>query len=50
VALDADRGFLVADGVFTDMLVDALLDELNRQLRVNRALPHPNEYYLYYSV
>lgn len=50
VALDADRGFLRAGGVFSDGLLDALLAELNRQLRVNRALPHPNEYYLYYSV
>jgi glutamine synthetase len=50
VALDSDRAFLAADGVFAESLIDALLDELNRQLRVNRALPHPNEYYLYYSV
>ena len=50
VALDADRDFLRAGGVFTDPLLDALIVELNRQLRVNRALPHPNDYYLYYSV
>lgn len=50
VALDGDRRFLTAGGVFADTLIDGLLDELNRQLRVNRALPHPNEYYLYYSV
>lgn len=49
-ALDADQAFLLADGVFDPALVDTLLVELNRQHRVNRSLPHPNEYYLYFSV
>jgi len=49
VALDADRRFLVEGGVFDDALVEALALELNRQLRVNRGLPHPNEYYMYFS-
>lgn len=50
MALDADRGFLEEGGVFSGALVEALALELNRQLRVNRALPHPNEYYMYFSV
>jgi glutamine synthetase len=49
VALDADRRFLAEGGVFDDALVEALAVELNRQLRVNRGLPHPNEYYMYFS-
>ena len=49
LALDADRGFLEEGGVFDGALVEALVLELNRQLRVCRALPHPNEYYMYFS-
>ncbi|MBL8699024.1 MAG: glutamine synthetase beta-grasp domain-containing protein [Alphaproteobacteria bacterium] len=48
-ALDADRAFLCADGVVDPLLIDTLLAELDRQHRVNRSLPHPNEYYLYFS-
>ncbi len=49
LALDRDREFLTASSVFADSLIETLIDELTRQLRVNRALPHPNEYYLYFS-
>jgi glutamine synthetase len=49
IALDTDRDFLRADSVFTDALIEAQILELNRQIRVNRALPHPNEYYMYFS-
>jgi len=50
LALDADRAFLERDGVFAPELIDALLAELERQLHVNRGLPHPNEFYMYFSV
>ncbi len=50
LALDRDREFLTTSGVFSDALIETLVAELTRQLRVNRALPHPNEYYLYFSV
>jgi glutamine synthetase len=50
LALDADRGFLERDDVFAPELIDALLAELERQLHVNRGLPHPNEFYMYFSV
>jgi len=49
LALDRDRDFLSRAGVFSEVLIETLIGELTRQLRVNRALPHPNEYYLYFS-
>ena len=49
IALDRDRNFLTESGVFADALVETLILELTRQIRINRALPHPNEYYLYFS-
>jgi len=49
-ALAADDAFLREDDVFAPALLAAFGQELNRQVRVNRALPHPNEYYMYFSV
>lgn len=49
IALAGDRDFLCADGVFDPLLIDTLLAELQRQHRISRSLPHPNEYYLYFS-
>ena len=49
VALDGDRTFLGAGNVFSDALVDAQLAELCRQARVNRGLPHPNEFSMFYG-
>lgn len=48
-ALAGDREFLSADGVFDPLLIETLLAELHRQHRIGRSLPHPNEYYLYFS-
>ncbi|MEX0951705.1 MAG: glutamate--ammonia ligase [Gammaproteobacteria bacterium] len=49
-ALDGDRGFLTAGGVFTDDMIDGYLalklDELNRL----RMTTHPVEFDMYYSM
>lgn len=49
IALDADRDFLKVGGVFNDSQIDSVISEMNRQISVNRGLPHPNEYYIYFS-
>jgi hypothetical protein len=36
--------------VFEDQQIEALIAALNQQVRVNRGLPHPNEYYIYFSI
>lgn len=45
VALDRDRGFLTASGIFKDDLVDAHLLELSRRALDLIARPHPHEFY-----
>ena len=50
ISLDKDRAFLKEGGVFEDQQIEALIAALNQQVRVNRGLPHPNEYYVYFSV
>jgi glutamine synthetase len=43
-ALDADRGFLTAEGVFDPALCDALADELAESVRRDYATPSPQDY------
>jgi glutamine synthetase len=50
VALDGDCEFLRKGGAFTSSLLSAHLEELCRQIRVGRSLPHPNEFLMSYSV
>ncbi len=49
VALDADSNFLLKGGSFTSALLAAHIGELCRQVRVCRALPHPNEFLMSYG-
>jgi glutamine synthetase len=49
ISLDGDREFLKQGGVFNDRQIEAVIAALNQQVRVNRGLPHPNEYYIYFS-
>ena len=49
-ALDVDHEFLLRGGVFTEELIEAHIQEMNRQLAVMRILPHPNEYSLYFGL
>lgn len=44
VALDRDSDFLRTDDIFSASIIDAHIAELCRQVRVCRALPHPNEF------
>ena len=49
-ALDKDRGFLKAGGVFTDDMIDAYIELRKAEADRVRMTPHPVEYDLYYSV
>jgi glutamine synthetase len=49
-ALDADRDFLKAGGVFTDDVIDAFIDLKMDEVTQMRMSTHPVEYDLYYSV
>ena len=49
-ALDADRGFLLAEGVFDPALCEALAAELGDSVRREAMLPHPYEYQAYLGV
>ncbi len=49
-ALDKDRGFLKAGGVFTDDMIDAYIELRKQEADRVRMTPHPVEYDLYYSV
>ena len=48
-ALDADRGFLTAGGVFDDDMIDAYIELKLEEHDAIRLRPHPMEYSLYYS-
>jgi glutamine synthetase len=49
IALDADREFLKNGQVFCDQQIERFIEALNRQVMHNRGLPHPNEYFWYFS-
>lgn len=48
-ALDADREFLTAGGVFTDDMIDAFIDLKMAEVTQLRMTTHPVEFDLYYS-
>jgi glutamine synthetase len=49
-ALDADRDFLKAGGVFTDDFIDSYIELKMGEVTKFRAATHPLEYALYYSL
>jgi glutamine synthetase len=49
-ALDADRDFLKAGGVFTDDLIDGYIDLKMEEVTQMRMTTHPVEFDLYYSL
>ena len=48
-ALNADRGFLTAGGVFTDEMIDAYIDLKMAEVTRFRMTTHPVEFDMYYS-
>jgi len=48
-ALDADRDFLKAGGVFNDSQIDGYLDLKMEEVLTFETAPHPVEYMMYYS-
>jgi glutamine synthetase len=48
-ALDRDREFLKAGGVFTDDMIDAYIELKNTEVTRFRMTPHPVEFDMYYS-
>ena len=48
-ALDADRSFLTAGGVFTDDMIDAFIDLKMNEVTQVRMTTHPVEFDMYYS-
>ncbi|MCB1568780.1 MAG: glutamine synthetase, partial [Xanthomonadales bacterium] len=49
-ALDKDRDFLTAGGVFSDDLIDAYIAFKMKEVTRFRAAAHPVEYDMYYGV
>ena len=49
-ALDADRGFLTAGGVFTDDMIDAYINLKMGDVTRIRMTTHPVEFDMYYSI
>ena len=49
-ALDCDRGFLTAGGVFTDDMIDAYIELKREDVERLNMTTHPVEFDLYYSV
>jgi glutamine synthetase len=49
-ALDKDRGFLLAGGVFTNDLIDAYIELKMQDVQRLRMTTHPIEYDMYYSL
>jgi glutamine synthetase len=49
-ALDKDRGFLKAGGVFSDDFIDAYIELKMGEVSKFRAATHPIEYQMYYSL
>ena len=50
MALDADREFLTAGGVFTDDMIDGYIDLKHEECLAVSQTTHPVEFDLYYSV
>ena len=48
-ALNADRGFLTAGGVFTDDFIDNWIDLKYEEVQQLRQRPHPHEFTMYYD-
>jgi glutamine synthetase len=49
-ALDKDREFLKAGGVFTDDFIDAYIEVKMKEVTKYRASTHPLEFQMYYSL
>jgi glutamine synthetase len=49
-ALDKDRSFLKAGGVFSDDFIDAYIETKMQEVTKFRAATHPIEYQMYYSI
>jgi len=49
-ALDKDRDFLTAGGVFSDDLIDGYLELKREEVTTLRMTPHPLEFNMYYSL
>ena len=49
-ALDADRGFLTAGGVFTDDMIDGYIELKMEEVNRLRMATHPVEFDQYYSL
>jgi glutamine synthetase len=49
-ALDADRSFLTAGGVFTDDMIDAYIDLKQEEVETLDMTTHPVEFDMYYSL
>jgi glutamine synthetase len=49
-ALDEDRAFLTAGGVFTDDMIDAFIELKNEEIERLNMTTHPVEFDMYYSV
>ena len=49
-ALDKDREFLKAGGVFTDDMIDAYIGLKMKEVTAFRAATHPLEYQMYYAI
>jgi len=49
-ALDKDRDFLKAGGVFNDDLIDSYIALKSQEVQAFRAATHPLEYQMYYSI
>jgi glutamine synthetase len=49
-ALDADRGFLTAGGVFTDDMIDGYIALKAEEIERLHMTTHPVEFDMYYSV
>ena len=49
-ALDADRDFLTAGGVFTNDMIDSYIDLKMEEVTKLRCATHPVEYEMYYSL
>ena len=49
-ALDEDRDFLTAGGVFDDDVIDSFIELKSEEVQRYRASVHPCEFDMYYSV